>query len=178
MSNTAEMTDREIRSQIWARLRNYRGSLVLVMVCLTVSVPFMNFHPMVWGIVADRLVADTLTPSVLGLWLAIMFATYLIGIMVGALQSYLLEKTGQAVVRDFRTELFAKFQQQSLSFHRSHSTGELVTRMTSDIDAMEQSVLQGLTRLVGEVLSFSLCLYSKVQSKRQKNIRRCPRETR
>jgi ABC-type multidrug transport system fused ATPase/permease subunit len=69
-------------------------------------------------------------------------------------QSYLLEKTGQAFVRDIRAELFAKFQNQSLGYHRDRSTGELVTRITSDVDAMEQSVLQGLTALLEEFVTF------------------------
>ena len=88
------------------------------------------------------------------MWLGIMLATYLAGLVMGAWQNYLLERTGQAFVRDIRKELFAKFQHQSLGYHHDHSTGELVTRMTGDVDAMEQSVLQGLTTLLEEVVTF------------------------
>ena len=118
------------------------------------SVPFVNFHPLVWGFVADALVDQTLTPGLLAIWLAVMLASYLVGIGAGAVQSYLLEKTGQAFVRDIRAELFSKFQDQSLAYHRDRSTGELVTRITSDVDAMEQSVLQGLTALLEEFVTF------------------------
>ncbi|MDP4793127.1 MAG: ABC transporter transmembrane domain-containing protein, partial [Verrucomicrobiales bacterium] len=114
----------------------------------------MNFHPLVWGYVADGLVEKTLTPGTLGMWLAIMFGTYLVGAGTNAVHSYLMEKTGQAVVRDLRCELFAKFEAQSLAYHRDTSTGELVTRITSDVDAMEQSVLQGLTSLLEEIVTF------------------------
>jgi ABC-type multidrug transport system fused ATPase/permease subunit len=99
-------------------------------------------------------VEKTLTPGVLAMWLAIMFLTYLIGLGAGAVQSYLLEKTGQAFVRDIRAELFSKFESQSLAYHRDRSSGELVTRITSDVDAMEQSVLQGLTSLLEEIVTF------------------------
>ena len=68
--------------------------------------PFVNFHPLVWGFVADELVEKTLTPSLLGIWLGIMLATYLVGLVLGAWQTYLLERTGQAFVRDIRVELF------------------------------------------------------------------------
>jgi ABC-type multidrug transport system fused ATPase/permease subunit len=91
---------------------------------------------------------------VLGIWLAVMFASYLIGIAASAVHSYLMEKTGQALVRDLRCELFAKFETQSLAYHRDTSTGELVTRVTSDVDAMEASVLQGLTGLLEEIVTF------------------------
>jgi ABC-type multidrug transport system fused ATPase/permease subunit len=137
-----------------SRLRPYRRRLIVSLGLLIFAVPFVNFHPLVWGYVADRLVEKTLTPGILGMWLAIMFGTYIIGAGANAVHSYLMEKTGQAVVRDLRCELFAKFEAQSLAYHRDTSTGELVTRITSDVDAMEQSVLQGLTSLLEEIVTF------------------------
>lgn len=149
-----DLTDRELAGRIWSRLQPYRKRIFLSLTLLVLAVPFINFHPLVWGFVADALVEKTLTPSVLGVWLMVMFLTYLVGLGAGAVQSYLLEKTGQAFVRDIRVELFSKFESQSLAYHRDRSTGELVTRITSDVDAMEQSVLQGLTSLLEEVVTF------------------------
>jgi ATP-binding cassette subfamily B protein len=149
-----ELSDRELAGRIWARLRPYRRRIGWALTLLVFAVPFVNFHPLVWGFVADALVDQTLTSDVLVMWLSIMLASYLIGIAAGAVQSYLLEKTGQAFVRDIRAELFSKFQEQSLAYHRNCRTGELVTRITSDVDAMEQSVLQGLTCIDGGVRHF------------------------
>jgi ATP-binding cassette, subfamily B, bacterial len=147
-------SNRELAAKVAFRLRPYRRQWLGSLALLVCAVPFTNFHPLVWGYVADRLVAKSLTPAVLGLWLAIMLGTYLIGLAAGAVQTYLLEKTGQALIRDLRRELFAKFETQSLAYHRDTSSGELVTRITSDIDAMEQSVLQGLTGLLEEIVTF------------------------
>lgn len=149
-----DLTDRELAGRIWSRLRPYRKRIGWSLTLLILAVPFINFHPLVWGFVADSLVEKTLTPGVLSLWLVIMFLTYVIGLAAGAVQSYLLEKTGQAFVRDIRADLFSKFESQSLAYHRDRSTGELVTRITSDVDAMEQSVLQGLTSLLEEIVTF------------------------
>jgi ABC-type multidrug transport system fused ATPase/permease subunit len=151
---TAALSNRELWRRVWTRLAPQRSTLTLALSLLVLSVPFVNFHPLVWGFVADRLVAQTLTPAVLARWLVIMLVTYLAGLVLGAWQSFLLERTGQAFVRDIRKELFAKFEHQSLGYHHDHSTGELVTRMTGDVDAMEQSVLQGLTTLLEEVVTF------------------------
>ncbi len=148
------LPNRELAGKVLSRLRPHRGRLIFSLCLLIFSVPFVNFHPLVWGYVADGLVSKTLTPATLGMWLAIMFGTYVIGSAAGAVHSYLMEKTGQAVVRDLRCELFAKFEAQSLAYHRDTSTGELVTRITSDVDAMEQSVLQGLTGLLEEIVTF------------------------
>ena len=148
------LSNREIAEKVASRLHPYRTRVIWSLLLLIFSVPFMNFHPLVWGYVADALVQKTLTPAALGMWLAVMFATYLIGAGANALHSYLMEKTGQAMVRDLRCELFSKFESQSLAYHRDTSTGELVTRITSDVDAMEQSVLQGLTSLLEEIVTF------------------------
>ncbi|MDF1863116.1 MAG: ABC transporter ATP-binding protein, partial [Verrucomicrobiales bacterium] len=149
-----EISNRELSRRVLSRLAPYRTRLIVSLSLLVLSVPFINFHPLVWGFVADELVEKTLTAKSLGIWLGIMFATYLFGLAANAIHSYLLEKTGQAFVRNIRNELFAKFEAQSLSYHRNHSTGELVTRITSDVDAMEQSVLQGVTSLLEEVVTF------------------------
>lgn len=149
-----DLSDRELASRVWSRLRPYRKRLTWALTLLVLAVPFVNFHPLVWGFVADALVEQSLTPGLLGGWLAAMLTAYLIGLGANAVQGYLLEKTGQALVRDIRGELFAKFQAQSLGYHRDHSSGELVTRITSDVDAMEQSVLQGLTSLLEEFVTF------------------------
>lgn len=149
-----DLSDRELAGRVWSRLRPYRKRIGWSLTLLVFSVPFVNFHPLVWGFVADALVDQTLTPGLLAVWLAVMLASYLVGIGAGAVQSYLLEKTGQAFVRDIRAELFSKFQEQSLAYHHDRSSGELVTRVTSDVDAMEQSVLQGLTALLEEIVTF------------------------
>ena len=151
---TYDLTDRELMCRVWSRLAPYRKRIVLSLGLLVFSVPFINFHPLVWGFVTDALVEQTLTLGTLGMWLVVMLLTYLVGLAASGVHSYLLEKTGQAFVRDIRGELFQKFQNQSLGYHREHSSGELVTRITSDVDAMEQSVLQGLTSLLEELVTF------------------------
>ena len=148
------LSNSELAGKVFLRLRPYRRRLIASLGILVFSVPFINFHPLVWAYVADGLVGKTLTPGMLSMWLVIMFGTYVIGAVASAVHSYLMEKTGQALVRDLRCELFAKFESQSLGYHRDTSTGELVTRITSDVDAMEQSVLQGLTGLLEEIVTF------------------------
>lgn len=141
-------------SAVWARLRRYRKSLVASLALLLIAVPLVNFHPLVWGIVADELIAGTLDGRLLAIWLVVMLATYLVGLAADSVHTYLLEKAGQGFVRDIRVALFAKFENQSLSYHHDTHSGELVTRIVSDVDAMEQSVLRGLAGLLEEVVTF------------------------
>jgi len=145
-----------IASAIWLKLVPYRKRMGVSLALLLVAVPLTNFHPLVWGIVADQLVSGALTMRTLSFWLMVMFLTYLLGLVANALHSYLLEKIGQGFVRDIRSSIFAKFEQQSLAYHHETNTGELVTRIVSDVDAMEQSVLQGLAKLLEEFVTFAV----------------------
>ena len=148
------LSERQLLQAVSIRLKPHRLRLISALLLLFISVPLINFHPMVWGFVADALLEQTLTVQTLSFWLILMVGAYVVGLVTSGLHSYLLEKTGQAFVRDIRVELFKKFEQQSIPYHRDHSTGDLVTRMTSDVDAMEQSVLQGLTALLEELMTF------------------------
>ena len=150
----SNLSERQLLGAVYTRLKPFRIRLIAALLLLFVSVPLINFHPLVWGLVADALLEQTLTVYTLSLWLLLMFGGYVLGLLTSGMHTYLLEKTGQAFVRDIRVELFQKFEQQSISYHRERSTGDLVTRMTSDVDAMEQSVLQGLTALLEELITF------------------------
>ena len=150
----AKEASKSIVRQVWTRLHPYRKHLLTSLGLLVLAVPLTNFHPMVWGIVADALLDGSLTGSSLVFWLSMMFGTYVVGVGANAMHTFLLEKTGQAFVRDVRVDLFDKFEVQSMAYHHDTHSGELVTRIVSDVDAMEQSVLQGLTGLIGEAVTF------------------------
>ena len=92
-----DLTDRELAHCIWSRLQPYRKRIVWALILLVLAVPFINFHPLVWGFVADALVEEALTPGVLAVWLVVMFLTYLVGLGAGAVQSYLLENDADKI---------------------------------------------------------------------------------
>ena len=61
------LSNQVLAGNVMSRLRPYRWRLVGSLSLLIFAVPFMNFHPLVWGYVADRLVEKTLTPAILGM---------------------------------------------------------------------------------------------------------------
>lgn len=60
------------------------------------------------------------------------------------LQVYLLTALSQRIVRDLRRDLFAKFQRLPVGYFDRHPVGRLMTRVTSDVDAINQFLTQGL----------------------------------
>ena len=61
-------------------------------------------------------------------------------------------RVGQDVLLDARQRLFRHFQRLSFSFHENYTSGRVISRQTSDVDAIADMLGQGLTNLVSSIL--------------------------
>lgn len=62
-------------------------------------------------------------------------------------------RVGQEVLYELRTRLFEHFQRLSLSFHERYTSGRVVARLTSDVEAIDELLDSGVNQLVFAVLS-------------------------
>ena len=69
---------------------------------------------------------------------AIFFFLLLLSLGVGYIEYYILEFTGQRIMLDVRLSLFSNMQSQSLRFFDRHPVGRLVTRVTNDIENLNE----------------------------------------
>lgn len=78
------------------------------------------------------------------------------------LNFYLLEKIGQTVIRDMRVTLFRHIHAQSLSFFHKNPTGELISRIISDVSLIQNSissVVVGLLRDFFQVIFLLIVIF-------------------
>ena len=78
----------------------------------------------------------------------------LIGWLAGYWQSYLASWVGERVLLDLRTDTFRHLMRLELGYHERTPTGRSVSRLTSDIEALDQLVTDGATSLVINGLTF------------------------
>jgi ATP-binding cassette subfamily B protein len=69
------------------------------------------------------------------------------------LQSYLSEKASQNAAYDTRNMIFNKITELSFSYHDQAQTGQLMTRVTSDVDIIRQFIGQGLLQLISSIVT-------------------------
>jgi ATP-binding cassette, subfamily B, bacterial len=62
-------------------------------------------------------------------------------------------RIGQEVLIDLRQRVFAHFQRLSLSFHERYTSGRVISRLTSDLDAITELLNEGIDTLITSVLS-------------------------
>ncbi len=70
-------------------------------------------------------------------------------------QTMVLEKTGQSVTKDLRLQIFSHLQKQSSSFFHMNPVGRLVTRVTNDVEALNELFASGFVALAGDLLAIT-----------------------
>src|SRR5882762_9126057 len=100
--------------------------------------------------------------SILNFAVLAVIAIAILGALSSDVEKYLTTSVGQWVMHDLRRVLYSHIQRLSLTYHDHKRTGDLISRVTSDIDAVQNlisSVLLGLLvnvlTLVGMVLVMS-----------------------
>src|SRR6056297_1253731 len=88
-------------------------------------------------------------------WIAaMMIGVYLLKGVVYFGQKYLISYVSYKAVRDIRNELYAKLQSLSLSFYSTHKTGEIISRVTNDVNKLQSAIVDSSISLVYKSLTF------------------------
>src|SRR5689334_7885794 len=88
----------------------------------------------------------------LGVLVALFFATQLLRMVFSYFQSILLNSIGQYVMFDMRKELYDKLQHQEIAYYDRNPVGRIMTRLTSDVDALNERFTAGVTDLLGDLV--------------------------
>ena len=89
-----------------------------------------------------------------GIWLfaALFFAVFLFRFIFSYAQEILLNNVGQRVMFDLRTELFTKLQRQEVAYYDKYPVGRIMTRLTSDVDALNELFTSGVIDVLGDLV--------------------------
>ena len=91
------------------------------------------------------------------------------GVLLGSfvaefVQTYLMQYTGQLAMFDLRKQLMGHLQAMDLAFYDRNPVGRLVTRVTTDVDVLNDLFASGLVTILGDllVLSFVVAIMFKM----------------
>jgi len=127
-------------------LRPYRLQVVALFAALIVSTAAALAPPYLAGLAVDRgIVADDL--DALNLIVIAFLASALIFWGASYVQTYLVGWVGQRALQDLRQRIFAHLQSMSIGFFTRNRPGVLISRMTNDVDALNQLVTDGIVTL-------------------------------
>jgi len=89
-----------------------------------------------------------------GLTLLVMLflASQVLRLVFTYFQSIFLNSAGQYVMFDMRKELYSKLQRQEVAYYDRNPVGRIMTRLTSDVDALNELFTAGVTDLLGDLV--------------------------
>jgi len=88
----------------------------------------------------------------LGLLVGLYFGVQLLRCVFSYFQALLLNTVGQYVMFDMRRELYDKLQHQEVAYYDRNPVGRIMTRLTSDVDSLNELFTAGITDLLGDVV--------------------------
>lgn len=133
-------------------LSPYKLTLAVVLLFVIAYISLGLLQPYLIGRAIDQYISVKKLDGLSQLALLLLGA-YLLDNAFQAASSWLMARISQDALRRLRRDLFEHLQKLSVAFFDRHTAGELMSRLTNDIDAINQAVSQNVVSLVASVLS-------------------------
>jgi ATP-binding cassette subfamily B protein len=130
----------------------YKGRTALALASLLAATltalapPYLSKLAIDEGIRGDDL-------SLLTLLVGLIVLAGAANLLTSAAQTYFTGWTGERILADLRNDLFRHLQRLSLGFYERNRAGVVISRLTNDVDALDQLVTDGVTSLVRNTLT-------------------------
>jgi ATP-binding cassette subfamily B multidrug efflux pump len=135
-----------------AYLLPHRLGLILVLVLVLVTTVLSLVGPYLMGVAIDSFISTKQAAGLARLAVA-MLTAYLLTNLFQALANWMMAGISQEALKRLRTDLFDRLQSLPIRYYDRNPAGELMSRLTNDIDAINQTVSQNVTALLGSILS-------------------------
>jgi ABC-type multidrug transport system fused ATPase/permease subunit len=133
-------------------LRPYRGRVALMLIALWVATGAALAPPYLAGRALDEAVGKHDTGALTVILFAFVGAAVLNWVAT-YFQTLLLNWVGQRALQDLRLQLFEHLQRLSIGFYSRNRTGVLISRITNDVEALNQLVTDGMQTLFSSTLT-------------------------
>jgi ATP-binding cassette subfamily B protein len=133
-------------------LRPFKLGLGAVLMCVVLYSLLGLAGPYLMGVAIDRYIATKQADGLvqIALW---MLGVYLLTNLFHVLAAWVMADISQGALKNMRRDLFEHLQTLPQGFFDRNPAGELMSRLTNDIDAINQAVSQNVTALIASVLS-------------------------
>ncbi|HEX8741673.1 MAG TPA: ABC transporter ATP-binding protein, partial [Thermoleophilaceae bacterium] len=148
--------ERGVRAQRLAGLvrllRPYRGRVLLTFLAMLVATGAALVPPYLAG----RAIDDGIRARDVGaleLVVGLFLAAAVLNWIATYAQTYLVNWVGQRALQDLRLQIFRHLERMSIGFYARRKTGVLISRITNDVQALDQLVTDGMVTLFSSTLT-------------------------
>ncbi|GBF06888.1 ABC transporter ATP-binding protein [Deinococcus aerius] len=140
-----------VTRRLYGLLVPYRRTVALGLALLVGSVAAELYPPLVWIKVVDQgLPARDFT--YIAWQLALLVGVFGLQQLLSAWRGLLLERAGQQLTLDLRLAVYRKLQGQSAAYFEAQRTGDLIARVTGDVDGLQDVLVRGTDAVLANAL--------------------------
>ena len=149
--------DARLMRRLLEHLRPYKWQVALAIAILLAASLLQIVGPWLTQIAIDEVIPNRDAPL-----LATLAAAYLASVVAGSVllyvQGVLTTWLGQRVMYDLRKEIFSKLQRLDLRFYDRNPVGRLMTRITSDVETLNELFASGVVAVFGDLFTLGFIL--------------------
>lgn len=143
---------RQTLRRIWQYLAVHRLRLVIVFGLTVVTTAVTVIGTRINGIVIDRYIAHNRLRMLL-MVCAAMAVMYLISSVFTYFENSVIIKVAQATSAEIRHDIFAKLQRLPMRYFDTHDNGDVMSRLTNDVDNINTALMQTFVQLFTGIIS-------------------------
>jgi ATP-binding cassette, subfamily B, multidrug efflux pump len=158
--------DGRLMRRLLGYIRPYKSEVLIALVFLLINAALQVVGPLLTKLAIDRYLAPSGRPMRTPLdaylssspWTGLAQISFLYLLSIGAAlvcdfgEQYLMQWVGQKAMFDVRGQLMTHLQRLDLGFYDRNPVGRLVTRITTDVDALNELFASGLLMILGDLL--------------------------
>ena len=146
-------------------MRPYRTKAIIALVMIVITQGAFALNPMVEGMITSQLTEDAMDIlnkipgahvhfDVIFKIMMILMGLYLLKTVSQLITAFFLTDAIQGAMHDLRNALQKKIQRLPVRYFDDHPFGDLLSKVTNDVDALSNALQQALTRVFGGILTF------------------------
>lgn len=137
--------------RIWRYMEKQKLALIASIIFVVISTLLNVLVPYLMGVIIDHYIIPKDMAGTLRLlvWLAVIYTTAAIFTW---LQTFLMVRVSLKTIRLVRQDLFDKFQTLSLRFFDKRTHGDLMSRVTNDIESLNNALSQSVIQIISSIL--------------------------
>lgn len=137
--------------RLWGYMRTERLAVIIAIVTVLLFTLLQLIGPWLIGVIIDDYILPRNVEGTIDMTL-ILGATYLAAFVVTYVQTITMIFVAQKTIRRLRQQLFEKLQRLPIRFFDRNQQGDLMSRVTNDIDSLNMALTQSITQILSSVL--------------------------
>lgn len=143
----------ETLRKLWSYLKRQKNGLLIVSFIVFITTVLNIAGPYLMKYAIDNYISKSVDFIGLLRILLFMLLIYLFAAGFTLLQQWIMISVSQKAIKEIRKDIFHKFQTLNISFFDNRTTGELMSRVTNDVDNISNTISTGFLEFISALLS-------------------------